>query len=229
MKSQEDVFVAGEGDRFYTRNRESLLDARRVLTDPALALLTKARVRPRRVLDLGASNGWRAAAIHARYDAHCTAVDPSREAIREGRATYPKVRFRRGVVDRVPLPPGELFDLVLVYFVLHWVSREALLRCVTEIDARLAPGGYLLLGDFLPTVPTRVPYGHLPGAGLYTFKLNYPELFLSTGVYRLVQRVVFDHATGRPRRHIPDQDRAVCALLQKVGGQGYTRRTLVRV
>jgi SAM-dependent methyltransferase len=213
--TQERLFLSGEGDAYFKRNLQAIHMPKPWTTDPGLRMLREQRLRPRRMLDLGCSNGWRCAAIRQRYGCQCLGVDPSRKAISAGRKQFPDVRFRRGVLDNLPLRPGETYDLVIVNYVLHWVSRQTLLKALAEIDRSVADGGYLILGDFLPDQPTRVVYHHLPKGLVYTYKLDYAQIFLDTGLYRTIRRRVFDHHTHRPGKSIPPHRRAVCTLLKK--------------
>src|SRR3989344_2198184 len=118
--------------------------------------IKKAKLRPKKVLEIGASNGWRLAAIRNLYKSKCLAVEPSLAAIQDGRKLYPKVAFRQGVVSALPVGNKEKFDLVIIHYVFHWVDRKNLLKSVAEIDRVLADGGYLIITDFLPNKPMKV-------------------------------------------------------------------------
>jgi SAM-dependent methyltransferase len=213
--SQERLFLSGEGDAYFQRNRNALHAVNPWTNDPGLRLLRQSGIHPHRVLDIGCSNGWRCAAIRERFGCAGVGVDPSLKAIRVGRKQFPDIRFRRGTLDSLPIAAGETYDLVIVHYVLHWVSRPALLKALAEIDRTIAEGGYIVLADFLPDRPTRVTYHHLPKGQVYTYKLDYAQVFLATGLYRMVRRCVFDHYTHQPGHAIPERRRAVCTLLQK--------------
>ncbi len=150
--------------------------------DDVLALISEHLLDPRDVLEIGCANGYRLDKIARRYGCPTTGVEPSAEAIADGRLRYPDVRFHRGTASDIPLIAN--FDLVIVNFVLHWVDRSSILRSVAEIDRTVADNGYLIIGDFLPSYPQRVPYKHK--LGLWTYKQNYAALFLASGLYRVV-------------------------------------------
>lgn len=212
---QETEFLKGEGDRYYQRNREELLRRERSRQDLGLELLRRHRLVPRRVLDVGCSNGWRCELLRRRYGSDVVGVEPSRRAIREGRTLYPDVTFRHGTVDRLPVGPDEVFDLVIISFVLHWVSRDRLLRAVAEIDRCVAEDGHVLLADFWPRRPVRVPYHHLPAEGMYTYKADYPQVFSSSGLYRGVGRIVFNTDTRQRQARPPAESRGLFSLMRK--------------
>ena len=142
-------------------------------------------------------------------------MDPSTEAIADGRVRHPGVEFVQGVAHDLPLASGSA-DLVIVSFVLHWLDRSRLLAAVAEIDRVLRDGGHLLLSDFLPDAPTRVRYHHRPEVDIWTYKQDYAQPFLASGLYGEIERVVIDHRTGQPADPALDQrERGFVSVLQK--------------
>jgi SAM-dependent methyltransferase len=214
--SQDQVFLEGEADRWFARNRDYL--ARRDLFDWPLHLLSglAGRQEIKSVLEVGCSNGWRLARMRADHGEHrrYVGVDPSEEALAQGRAAFPGVELHRGLLSELPL--RETFDLVIVNYVLHWVDRGSLARSVAEIDRMVADGGYLLVGDFLPDHQQKRSYHHLPGADVFTFKQNYAGIFTALGTYSELVRVAHGHAEKKPEyAPSPSGERAVCCLLRK--------------
>ncbi len=187
---QAEVFWRSEGDAWFRRNKVDLDTG--VARDPILKLMESQGLRPRRVIEIGASNGYRLASINERFGSFCLAIEPSLQAIDDGRRRFPQVEFRRGRADAVPVAENERFDVTVVHFVLHWIDRRLLLRSVAEIDRVLEDAGHLLLGDFLPDAPTKVPYHHLPGESVFTFKQDYAALFIQSGLYVNIARMTYD-------------------------------------
>lgn len=216
--TQEHIFLNGEGDRWLDRNSRTLsADAR---PDPALTLITQYGIKPKKVLEIGCSNGWRIAELARVYKSSCIGIDPSAKAVREGTVQYPAIKLMRGTTANIPLK--EKFDLVIINYVMHWVSREELLRSLSEIDRVLEDGGLLLIGDCETLYPTRTKYHHLPEENVWTFKANYAGMFVSTGLYRQLARVSF-----RERDHVITiegalNDRGAVALLKKSLSEYYT-------
>jgi SAM-dependent methyltransferase len=177
--------------------------------------MSLASLSPKRVLEVGCSNGYRLEAIRRITGCHATGVEPSEAAIADGRSRFPDVELLRGTLEALPVPAGAQFDLVICNFVLHWVSRATLLASIAEIDRCVADGGCLIVGDFLPDSPVRVPYHHLADHGVYTFKQDYAALFTATGLYREVVRLVCDHATHRVSADASAADRCAFVLLRR--------------
>lgn len=230
--SQDDVFWSSEADRWYQRNRSGLADPSKALRDPPLQLIDRFLGRSRlsgiggvRGLEIGCSDGWRLRALAERYGSgpkspNWVGVDPSSEAIQAGRrlvraaGSDSAVTLRRARADDLPFADQE-FDLAILYFVFHWISRQSLLRSVAEIDRVVKPGGHLIVGDFLPRRPKAVPYHHLPGKDVFTFKQDYPAIFVASGNYEIVARRIYHLGSKAAGTRRTDDNRAVCALLRK--------------
>lgn len=113
---QGEVFAGSEGDRWFARNHQAL-DRFDPAADPPLRALELYDLKPRKVLEIGAANGFRLAEIYRRHGAKIVAVEPSMDALRDGAGRFPAVEFVRGQAHAIPLE--EQFDLVIVNFVLH--------------------------------------------------------------------------------------------------------------
>jgi SAM-dependent methyltransferase len=210
--SQEEIFAACEGDRWFRRNK-STLERFVPASDLPLQIMELYSLRPRCVLEIGAANGYRLAAISARYSAKTVAVELSTEAIRDGQSKFPQVTFVQGSLHALPLQ--EPFDLIIVNFVFHWVDRTRLLRSVAEVDRVLAAGGFLLIGDFAPANRLKVRYHHLAEPELYTYKQDYAATFLASGLYQAVCLLTTEHAAGALRGEVGEDTRIGVWLLRK--------------
>lgn len=214
-RRQEDLFRDGEADAWFQRNLVKLANDERPGVDAMTAIAIATATPAPRIVDVGSSNGWRAAAIGHALGGMAVAVDPSRQALEDGKARYPEVSFLEGVASDLPLD-SECADLVTVNFVLHWLDRSRLMAALSEIDRILANGGHLLLGDFLPDVPTRVPYHHRPDSNAWTYKQDYSRAFIASGLYTETQRVIVDHRTGEAcGPTIAPQERGSISVLRK--------------
>ncbi len=175
---------------------------------------------PHRVLEIGAANGMRLAALGRLHpNADLTAVEVSRAALADGSGRHPHIHFVEARADDLPLT--EPFDLIIVNFVLHWIGRPRLLRVFAEIDRLLVDGGHLVIGDFHPEGPVRTPYHHLPDAEVFTYKQDYSAPLVATGLYGLVSMVTVDHRNHAFAAGVPETDRSGVWLLRKGLYTGY--------
>jgi SAM-dependent methyltransferase len=221
---QDDIFLNSEGDAWFNRNAKQL--GKNLKDDIPLTLIDFLNLKPNKVLEIGASNGYRLAEISHKFgNSSFVAIEPSQEAITDGKKQFPFIEFRRGLMGDLPLKEGEAFDLVIVYFVFHWISRDKLLRSVSEVDRAIVDGGYLILGDFLPDTPTKVKYHHLPDQEVFTYKQNYANIFLSSGLYTLVTQLTFDHDNHSFNPDVSGESRGVCSLLKKNKENLYAMKT----
>src|SRR5215467_14220164 len=102
-RSQKQAFLHSEADEFYRRNKDTLQSAEQnAIKDQVIASIRAANLQPTCLLEVGCSNGWRLEALRKAYNARCYGIDPSAEAIREGRASFPKLTLEQGTAEALP-------------------------------------------------------------------------------------------------------------------------------
>jgi SAM-dependent methyltransferase len=166
------------------------------------------------------------AAVAERYGADTVAVELSAEAVADGRAKFPDVRFVRAPSHEIPLE--EPFDLVIVNGVYCVVDRAQLLRSVAEADRLLKDGGFLLLGDFLPANMLKVRYHHLKEQQIYTYKQDYAAAFMASGLYHPACLLTADFHSRDLQADAPENDRFCVWLLRKMLHDHYAEASLDR-
>lgn len=209
MDDQKTVFLRGEGDAYFRRNAEhnahehaaTLANLRH---DPVIRVL--AEFRPNRILEVGASNGWRLDVARRLWGAHAAGIDPSRDAVTDGQQRYPEVALRLGTADALP---NESFDCVIFGFCLYLCDRADLFRIAAEADRVLASNGYLVLYDFFPPSPYRNPYSHQ--AGVFSYKMDYSVLWRWHPAYTSWRHEV----TAAPGEDANDPDRRLAVTVLK--------------
>lgn len=220
---QDDKFLQGEGDAWFKRNEPLLSKHSYVENDVPLYFIDKYSIKPKNVLEVGCGNGFRLSEIYRKYGSKCIGVEPSSSAIADGKKKYPDIELQKGLVHSLPIVDKN--DLVIVNYVLHWVSREMLLKSITEIDRVVSESGYLIVGDFLPDYPSANRYHHLLDDEVYTYKLDYSGIFLATGLYSLVARLTYYEGHEGPEFDIlaTHNNRGACTLLRKSYTGFYTK------
>ena len=76
-------------------------------------------------------------------------------------------------------------------FCLYLVDRSDVFKVIAEADRVLKSGGFMVIVDFDPKLPQKVPYHHIPG--LFTYKTSYSDFFTAGGNYYLVAKESFSH------------------------------------
>jgi SAM-dependent methyltransferase len=221
---QANLFLSGEADNWFRRNLSHLSPDQANATDWPLQLLRQSGARPRRALEIGASNGYRLECLRRELGCEAEGVEPSSAAAAHAAAEFPAVRLHQGVSHDLGRWADGHFDLVLLCLMLHWVDRHRLLKTVAEVDRVLADGGHLLVSDFLPESPHKVRYHHRPEVEAWTYKQNYPALWLASGLYRPVKEVTFDHSTQQAGEGIDPSHRCHAVLMKKMGAANYPPR-----
>lgn len=166
--TQRDAFLAGEADAWFERNRHALRPTR---DDPVLRLLGEEGVRPASALEVGCANGWRLGQMTALGTTRRVGVDASIAAIEAGQQSWGTLDLRYGHAADPPIHDGETFELVILSFVLHWLDRADLRSLLKRLPDLLTDTGCVVVADFSPNRPKRVPYHHQPG--LWTWKADY--------------------------------------------------------
>jgi len=179
---QTDTFLKSEGDAWFSRNATVLKEDR---DDIVLRVLSHLKAKPKRVLEIGAANGYRLAAIERLHGSACAGVEPSAKAVEEGKAAYPSIDLKVGAADSLPFEDNA-FDMVIIGFCMYLVDPELHFRAVAEADRVLAEGGLLVIFDFQTPAPYYNDYAHLPG--LRAHKMDFSSLFTAHPSYSLVHR-----------------------------------------
>ncbi len=185
---QKTAFLCGEGDGYFLRNHRQ----QRGLSKGYEIYLKYLRPGAK-VLEIGCSNGHNLDTFRSRKQCEGFGIEPSREAILEGRSKYPKLNLHVGTADQLPFKSG-YFDLVLFGFCLYLVDRPLLKKTVAEADRVLKKGGYLGITDFDVKKPMSRLYTHCPGVRSY--KMEYWKLFDAIPGYVLVEKSAFSHRSG---------------------------------
>ena len=147
----------------------SATHSRRVSRHAEELLLLAAPQAGQNYLDVGCGNGAAAIALAYNHGLHVTGVDVDPEQIRLARQAAEgdrRVRFFEADATRLPFVDGE-FHFVASNKVTHHIPNwEA---AFAEMARVVAPGGYLIYGDFILPKPLAAAAGRLlRGAGMPT-------------------------------------------------------------
>ncbi len=188
MLNQEAEFYLREGNHWHHRNGAKWRD--RIVGDPVL-LATKS-LNPISVLEIGCGNGWRLEQYRAAGSVTCYGVDPSEEAIADGKKLFPELVLEKRTATTYDCLNE--YDLVIFGFCLYVCDREELMEIVASADGVTQDGGYIAIHDFDPEYSHKVPYHHVPG--MFSYKMDYSKLWLANPAYRLVTKTVMPDKTA---------------------------------
>lgn len=187
---QDMIFKSCEGDRWFERNREYLVEERK---DTVVEILRKMNLNPTSIAEVGCSNGWRLEQLRKRCfpEAYYCGFEPSLEAVKAGRKEFPLIKFTQASLAE--MESERKFDILICNGVLCWVDREMLLLSICKIDRMLNDGGIIILGDFSPNSNQCRRYHHLKDEKIYTYKQDYAAMFIASGLYKEVLQYTLDY------------------------------------
>jgi len=206
---QKEIFKSSEADNWFRRNR-ALYDADSIKDNILLDLLNKLQLSPKIILEIGCSNGFRLNEIRKEFSCDCYGIDPSSEAINDGRTKYPYLALSVATADDLRFDDGK-FDTIIFGFCLYLCDRNDLFKIAYEADRCLKNQGYIIITDFLPPFPYKNKYSHHPN--VYSYKMNYSNMFIWNPVYTEIAQLTYTHS-GPIRRDIPDE-RIATVILRK--------------
>ncbi|MEM9880250.1 MAG: class I SAM-dependent methyltransferase, partial [Pseudomonadota bacterium] len=122
---------------------------------------------------------------------------------------FPNLQAEIGFGDQVPVSGP--FDLVHLGFFLYLVDRADYLRCISEADRLVRPGGYLSIVDFDTPTPYSNAYAH--SKGVFAHKHDNAAVFVASGLYSLVNKYQFSHSAFHFDKAI--DERVALTLLYK--------------
>ncbi len=187
QENQSDVFLAGEGDRWFDRSLTAADPVRRS-TDIALKYLLSQNLDDATVIEVGCAEGWRLHELSKQYRAEYIGVDPSKKATEAGKKLYgPAVDLRVATAANTGLE-SDSADFLLAGFCLCLCDRGELFQIAYEFDRLLKDGGQLLVLDFVPPIPYQNPYHHR--SGLSTFKMDYASMFEWNPDYSMIHMCI---------------------------------------
>ena len=215
MKSQKEIFKASEADGWFNRNHASQ-GLRANEKNEVVALLQQIELPPRKVLEIGCSNGFRLNQFREAFDCECHGIDPSPEAIRDGASRFPGLSLAVGTADALDYRDGE-FDTIIFGFCLYLCDRDDLFRIASEADRCLQDPGTMVITDFDPPFPYRNGYSH--HEGVHSYKMDYGRMFTWNPAYVEVAKMIYSHS-GFSLRDVPDE-RVGTTVLRKNGLAAY--------
>lgn len=194
MRSK-DIFLKSEGDSWFTRNQENLGEEKLDFgTKFIIQKLKPFKSEIQNVLEIGCSNGTKLESISLELECNGYGIDPSKNAIDQGNsrllASRRRVELIQGTADELNFE-NHKFDVVFFGFCLYLIDRELIRRVIFEANRVLRSGGFLVITDFDPMRPLKVPYHHK--SGLFSYKENYAKWFLDSNQYYLVAKESYSH------------------------------------
>ncbi len=173
---QKNIFLDGEGDAWFERNRVSLNYVNDA-DDPVIISIENSlpiteMQKKLKLIEIGCGNGIRLTKIKNKYSFECYGIDPSANAVSVGQGAG--LNVLRGTADDLPYDSCA-FDVVVFGHCLYLCDREDLFRIGQEADRVLKADGWVVIHDFFSNNPVRNSYHHKQG--VYSYKMDYRKIF----------------------------------------------------
>ena len=191
MEKNKKYFEDGEADEWFRRNQKGLESKP---TDKVIDMLTDwlepFQTELSNILEIGCGSGHRLNQMSKNLMVNGYGVEPSSQAVTYIDNQFPSLQAKVGFGDDVPFK--EKFDLVHLGFFLYLVDREFYLRCISEADRLVKPGGFLSIIDFDTPFPYSNDNSHQ--SGVYSHKKNNSDVFVASGLYSVINKFHFSHS-----------------------------------
>jgi len=209
-ETQKEIFLQSEADQFYARNR-AVYGTDIIKDEPVVDLLRQLHLCPKKLMEIGCSKGTRLNTICEAFGSQGWGLDPSQEAIADGKKDYPQLSLSVGVADTLPFEDNA-FDSIFFGFCLYLCDRKDLFKIVCEADRCLQDNGILIIKDFYPPFPYKNKYAYHENT--YSYKMDYSKLFTCNPAYSEMANMVFAHNADKTGSIAPDE-RITITVLKK--------------
>jgi len=213
IKKQKEIYQISEGNAWFHRCKEShhLCEADWI-DDDIVNFMRHVGIAPQKVLEIGCSNGKRLHILQTLFNSKGVGIDPSIEAIDDGKKRFPNLSLSTGTADDLAFEDNT-FDTIILGFFLLMCDRDELFKIAMEVDRCLKDGGTLIIQDFHPPFPYKNSYGHLEG--LYSYKMDYASMFTWNPAYVEIAKELSSHSE-LDFKNYPDERVVITALYKNM-------------
>ena len=174
---QKKLFLNGEGDKWYLRNRKVLEtrtyenDILCVNIDRILKLKSKKKIL---CLEIGCADGSRLNLIKKKFsNIKVVGIDPSKKAIVSGRKKF-GINLYEGTADNLKLKRSSV-DILIYGFCLYLCDEEDYEKISDNANKVLKKDGFLIIYDFFSKIPIFKIYKH--NKKVNSYKKDFRKIF----------------------------------------------------
>ena len=191
MKNQKDIFLNGEGDAFFTRNKKD----RDMSADPLVKEINylieinaiKQNNHKLKILEIGCGDGQRGLYINKKLNCDYYGIDPSTKAVNYCNKNGLKAFV--STADKLPFK-NDFFDVIIFGFCLYVCDRKDLKKISSEATRILKNKSWILIMDFFSQTIKSNSYHHFEGVKSY--KCDYRKIF-DKKLYTCFSHKIIDH------------------------------------
>ena len=194
--SQKSLFLAGEGDAWFARNKVVTAEQQcRWEEQDALLQLLQQLPLPKdetvKAVEVGCGQGLRMSALQRCYGWQVFGIDPSAQAVASARGM--NVDAQVGTADHLPFEDSSV-DCLIYGFCLYLCDPADLFHIAAEAHRVLKPKSWLLILDFWSPLFHSNAYHHLDG--VMSYKADRASMFSWHPSYIVTDQSVRHHGTN---------------------------------
>jgi ubiquinone/menaquinone biosynthesis C-methylase UbiE len=196
---QKTIFTSGEGDKWYERNEDALLNkdfSQDLIVEEIIDLIDENQSdiglnkKMLRLLEIGCGEGGRLKYLQDNYSIKCSGIEPSKKAVEKAKSKG--IQAKIGTADCLEFNDGA-FDIVLFGFCLYLCDRDDLFQIAYEADRVIRDQAFIVILDFFhPVKYQKNKYIHQDG--IYSHKMDYRSLFNWHPFYECYRHKVMHHS-----------------------------------
>ena len=188
---QKEVFLKEEGDAWFDRNHQPILNIDYGEKDPIVEAITRCIptiTDGAKLLEVGCSEGRRLQWIKQNLPIECYGIDPSAKAISVAKKN--EVNAKQGTADSLPFETNT-FDFLVFGLCLYLCDRQDLFQIAYEADRVLKKEAWIVIYDFFSKTSKKRDYCHHPD--VYSYKMDYRTIFDWHPAYTCISHEIQHH------------------------------------
>lgn len=154
---------------------------------PVIQAIKKNKIRPKKLLEIGCSTGFVLEKINKLTNAKCYGIDASRQAIKDGKKLFKRIKLFHGIIEKSKLK-NDKFDLIILGFFLFLMPPNKILNLFNIVDSMLKNNGKVIIYDMHNIGFKKKIYKH--NKNLSTFRWDFKNVFLSLPYYKLIHKKI---------------------------------------
>ena len=209
--SQKQIFLNGEGDNWYLRNKKKINNKlkNKIVTSVLNNHLNKSYKRKINFLEIGCSNGSLLLNIKKKKNFNIFGVDPSKKAINE--LKNKGVNSHVGTADKIFFK-NKSMDVIFYGFCLYLCDQKDYLKIVKSADRILRAKGKIVILDFYSKKIKKNSYKH--DERIKCIKRDFSKIF-TVKKFKLVYQKLFNYSyMFKVNKYIKD-DRIAISVLER--------------
>jgi predicted O-methyltransferase YrrM len=203
---QEDIFSTTEANSWFLRNKDVIKNKSRE-KDITYQYINQIipELQPKKILEIGCCNGYRLNWLTEDFSIECIGIEPSSLAIKYGTKQFKDNDLLTLINTKVDdsfwrndfnhLFEDDSLDMIIFGHCFYLISPEMYFLITYQIDRAIREHGVIVIFDF-DTTPQRTEYEHYKTEKLWSYKMDFSQLFSRHPMYKLISKNYINYDQG---------------------------------